>query len=574
MAIFCKIFAYPASVWLKKRMKLFQNIYSGSGFLPVISVVFFLCLIFSLPDILLANQTLHVGFTDNKPTVFVDHSGKPQGIYIDVLTHIAGIEGWDLEYHADVWKENLRKLQTGEIDLLLDIAYTGERAKIMNFSQVTLVEDWARLFIAPDSEIEDFPDITGKKIGLVKADIHTDVFLTVIKFLGVKPVLVMTASYAESMDLLAQGRIEGMILPNLRGRELVGVVDCVKSDILFNPVELRFAAPFGKNQDILDRIDVHVAALKANPSSLYHKSMTKWVEGVHRVILPQWLSPFWLGTGVISLIVLIVVFNISLRYQVKIKTEELQESIVVQQKQESELVVARDIQMGLLPASSFSFGEYELTAFIEPARMVGGDFFDFFRISDDWLCFLIADVADKGIPAALFMAATKTCLTVMARDFHSVAGLMESVNREISENNPRCMFVTMFCGVIDCKANTLHYTLAGHEPPFLLRENGELLKLDQAHCMALGLDEDAVYEQAEVSLFAGDLLFMFTDGVSEAMNSRGEQFGESAVQTALLNGTGVTSDTAVSAVRDAVQQFVGTTPPHDDITMLCIRRRV
>ena len=534
---------------------------------------FVLALLLVLPSLACATTTLHVGFTDNRPAVFRDASGAPQGIYVDVLGAIARQEGWVLEYHADLWASNLKKVESGEIDLLVDIAATPERASSMAFSSVSLVEDWARIFVAPDLAVVDFSDLEAKRIGLVRGDIHTGVFLQITKLLGIQPIVVLTESNEASMDLLALGEIEALVLPNLQSKVIQHRVTCVKTDLIFNPVELRFAAPLDANPDILTTIDAHVARLKQDPSSVYHRSMTKWVEGVGRIVIPKWLNAAWLIGGVGGLLVLVVLFNILLRYQVRIKTKALALSIAVQQKQDSELGVAKDIQLGLLPALSLHAGDYNLAAYLEPAKMVGGDFFDFFKLKDNRLCFLIADVADKGIPAALFMASTKTCLSVMADDVPSVADLMTAVNRRVADNNPRCMFVTMFCGVLDLDTGVLCYTLAGHDPPFLCRQDGALQVLRDAHCMALGLDEDAPYEQAEVTIQPGDRLFMFTDGVSEAVNDRGEQFGEEAIAAVLSGSLGGESAQAVSAMKDAVELHVGTTPAHDDITMLCLCRK-
>ncbi len=539
--------------------------------------LFLLVLVFTpffTATISLAQTTLHVGFTDNPPAVFRGDDGTPQGIYIDVMDYIAEREGWRLEYQGDLWVNNLIKLQNGELDLLLDIARSPERARIMAFSSVPLVEDWARVFVAPDLMVAGFADLAGKRVGLVRGDIHTEVFLQITTLLGIEPIMVFTESSEMGMDLLARDELDALVLPNLQSKVVSHRVSCVKTDLIFNPVELRFAAPLVGNANILERIDYHVTRLKQNPSSLYYKSMTKWVEGVGRIVIPQWLNAAWLVGGVVGLICIIVLFNILLRHQVRVKTRALARSIASQQRQDSELSVAKDIQLGLLPPPAFSVADYDLSAYLQPAKMVGGDFFDFFSLAGDRFCFLIADVADKGIPAALFMASTKTCLAVMAKDFRSLAGLMTAVNREISENNPRCMFVTMFCAVLDLKSGVLTYTLAGHEPPFLRRANGEILVLDQAHCMALGLDEDAPYEQAEIMLLPGDTLFMFTDGVSEAMDGKGEQFGEAAIRSTLVKASyGESANKVVLAVQEAVKRHVGTTPPHDDITMLCVRRK-
>ena len=238
----------------------------------------------------------------------------------------------------------------------------------------------------------------------------------------------------------------------------------------------------------------------------------------------------------------------------------------------TELHVAKKIQTGLLPATFPPYPdrtEFDIYAFMQPAKEIGGDFYDFFLQDDDHLALVIADVSGKGIPAALFMTAAKVSIQVCAMNGGTPAQILTKANTRIYENNAEDMFVTVWLGILELSTGKLLYANAGHEDPVFCR--GGQFRLEKSrHGFVLGAMPDTQYCDAETVLTNGDALFLYTDGVSDAMNPAQQMFGLSALEKT-LNGCGEkTAQERVDAVQNAVQAFTDGAPQFDDITMLCL----
>ena len=256
---------------------------------------------------------------------------------------------------------------------------------------------------------------------------------------------------------------------------------------------------------------------------------------------------------------------------------DLKETTAAKERIEGELSAARSIQMGMLPDDFVLPGhaECDLYAMLEPAKAVGGDLFDFFLLDQNRLFILIGDVSDKGVPAALFMAVTKTLFAVEAqRDSSSVARIMERVNAALCKNNPETMFVTIFAGILDLRSGELTFSDGGHERPLILRRDGrpELIEKRRGGPF-LGFAPEVAYEEEDVIRLApGEGLVIYSDGVSEAMNARQEQFTVARLSAALepvcAQGS---ARTVIDGVMQAVRSFVGHYPQSDDITLLALR---
>ncbi|MDS4028820.1 MAG: SpoIIE family protein phosphatase [Candidatus Contendobacter sp.] len=257
---------------------------------------------------------------------------------------------------------------------------------------------------------------------------------------------------------------------------------------------------------------------------------------------------------------------------------ELKETTAAKERIEGELSAARSIQMGMLP-NSFTLPDHagcDLHAMLEPAKAVGGDLFDFFLLDQHRLFIMIGDVSDKGVPAALFMAVTKTLFSVEARrDSTSVGRIMERVNAALCENNPEGMFVTVFAGILDLHAGELTYSDGGHERPLVLRQDGrpDLVEKKRGG-LVLGFDPDAIYEEDVIQLTPGEGLVIYTDGVSEAMNAKHEMFMVTRLSEALASVCcKVPARAIIDGVIGSVRAFVGGHPQSDDITLLALRWR-
>src|ERR1700722_13918518 len=248
---------------------------------------------------------------------------------------------------------------------------------------------------------------------------------------------------------------------------------------------------------------------------------------------------------------------------------------------EAELDAARKLQVGMVPhvfPTPTGGHPVDLFAMMEPAHEVGGDLYDFFTIADDRLCFLVGDVAGTGMPAALFMARTKSLIRIATELMRGADGgpggpadIIARVNRDLSENNDDMMFVTMFFAMLAPATGEVAFCNAGHNAPYRLK-GGELAPIDEPRGLILGVRPEAEYEAGRLTLAAGETIYLFTDGVTEAANPAFGMFSEERLEAVLRGASGRTSAEVVAAVVAEVKRFAGTALPSDDITMLALRR--
>jgi serine phosphatase RsbU (regulator of sigma subunit) len=241
------------------------------------------------------------------------------------------------------------------------------------------------------------------------------------------------------------------------------------------------------------------------------------------------------------------------------------------------LRLAGEIQMGLLPKKFPAFPsvpEVDVFATLVPALEVGGDFYHYFLLDSDHLCFVIGDVSDKGIPAALFMAMTLTAFVVFSKDQgRTLPEGIRLLNQYLCENNQSQMFVTLYAGIVNLRTGILQYCDAGHEPPFLIRRDGVPRLTQKQGGMALGVDENYPYQSTTVQLNPGDTLFLYTDGVNEARNGDGKLFKIGGIEAALTTNEMTSCECICDAVMKRLGQFVHGAPQSDDITMLAVSYR-
>jgi sigma-B regulation protein RsbU (phosphoserine phosphatase) len=253
--------------------------------------------------------------------------------------------------------------------------------------------------------------------------------------------------------------------------------------------------------------------------------------------------------------------------------EHLKRTTKAKERMEGELNVARDIQMSMLPMDFPAFpdrSEFSIFATMEPAREVGGDFYDYYFISPDELCLCIGDVSDKGVASALFMAVTKTLIKSRASDDNSPASILTWVNNALSIDNESCMFVTLYLGICNIRTGEFHYCNAGHNPPYIRRADGTVECVNKLHGPVGGAMEGIAYKQDCLMLHKGDLLFLFTDGVSEAMDIDSNLFEEKRIVEQLSALEHNEPENAVNGMTSAVAEFAGEAPQSDDITVLAM----
>ena len=238
---------------------------------------------------------------------------------------------------------------------------------------------------------------------------------------------------------------------------------------------------------------------------------------------------------------------------------------------QTELNMANEIQIGSLPATFPDRAEFELCASMDPAKEVGGDFYDFFMTDDDHLAIVIADVSGKGVPAALFMMSSKIYINDHATIGGSPAEILARVNKLVCANNNANMFVTVWLGILEISTGKLTSASAGHEYP-MINTDGKYEILKDKHGLAIGAMEFARYTNTEIQLKKGDSIFVYTDGVAEATDANNELFGTERTVDALNAVPAEASQKDVLAgVRAAVDAFVKEAPQFDDLTMVGLK---
>lgn len=239
----------------------------------------------------------------------------------------------------------------------------------------------------------------------------------------------------------------------------------------------------------------------------------------------------------------------------------------------TELNLATRIQADMLPNIYPAFPdrkEFDIYAKMEPAKEVGGDFYDFFLIDDDHLCMVMADVSEKGVPAALFMMASKIILANNAMMGKSPAQILTDTNTSICANNREEMFVTVWLGIFEISTGKLTYANAGHEYPILKTANGNFELLKDKHGFVIGELSGIKYKQYELILEKGSKLFLYTDGVTEATDKNGNMFGKEKLIDSLNKDLTASPEQTLKNVRAAVDNFIKDVEKFDDLTMLCM----
>jgi serine phosphatase RsbU (regulator of sigma subunit)/CHASE2 domain-containing sensor protein len=255
--------------------------------------------------------------------------------------------------------------------------------------------------------------------------------------------------------------------------------------------------------------------------------------------------------------------------------QELETRRLAAARTEGELEAARRIQKGILPspASMAADPRFDLDALMVPAREIGGDLFDFFKLDADHLYFAVGDVSGKGMPAALFMALGKSlCKSSALRGDHDIGAIINRANREISRDNTETLFITMFAGILDLATGALRFCNAGHDAPFLLRGGERPYSLESEGGPPLCILEDFDYPSETFQLQPGDLLCIITDGVTEAMTKDGVVMGRDKAQAALAAlPPGADARMALHSIEAAVAAFVAGAEASDDLTILAVR---
>jgi len=264
---------------------------------------------------------------------------------------------------------------------------------------------------------------------------------------------------------------------------------------------------------------------------------------------------------------------------IKIEHERLRAEVQEKRRIQEELKIAGEIQARLLPITPPKVEGWDLSGVSLPCLEVGGDYFDFIHLAPrveparkKRLGIAVGDVSGKGTGAALLISSVHAGLRAEAHVGGSVADVMGKVNRYLAEYAPTNRFVTLFYGELDPESGRLRYSNAGHDPPIIIRRNGDIDRLVEGG-IAIGIQDDATYEEGETVLLSGDMFVCFSDGISESVNERGEQFGEARIIDVARAARGKPAPRVRDRIEEALSLFVGTTAPVDDMTLVVATRR-
>lgn len=252
--------------------------------------------------------------------------------------------------------------------------------------------------------------------------------------------------------------------------------------------------------------------------------------------------------------------------------KDAQEQLIEKERLERELQVAAEIQISILPDVLPTHPNFDFGARIDPARQVGGDFYDIFSVNENKMAILIGDVADKGVPSAIFMARVHA-LVMAEADSHPAAGnVLRKVNEHITRLEKSTQFVTALYGILDCATGDFDYARAGHEPPLLLTPEG-IQRLPHGPGMALGLWEEIVLDVGRVRLAPGASLLLFTDGMTDCRNPAGEAFGLGRIQDAFVRANGLSAQEICDLLLQTLLDYQQGAKQDDDVTLVAIHAR-
>ncbi|WP_237754285.1 ATP-binding protein [Geobacter sp. OR-1] len=264
-----------------------------------------------------------VGVYENAPKIFTSDSGKPSGIFIEIIEHIAKIEGWNIRYVPGTWAEGLERVTKGEIDLMPDVAYTTEREKVFAFHKIPVLTGWSQVYAPKGSGIQSILDLNGKRVAALEKTIQLETFNRMITSFGLKFTLIPVPDYKTEFAMIAAGKADAGLTNRLYGLMYARKSGLEDTPIMFDPAPFFFAAPKNSAGKLPEIIDRHLAELKKDPNSAYYAAMKRWTSEEVQFKLPTWLLLCGLVLGTTLLISLVGSFV--LKYQVTARTRELKQ---------------------------------------------------------------------------------------------------------------------------------------------------------------------------------------------------------------------------------------------------------
>jgi len=267
------------------------------------------------------NRTVTVGVYENAPKVFISESGKPAGIFVDIIEHIAEKEGWSLRYVPGTWTEGLDRLRNGDIDLMPDVAYTSDRAEIYAFHNEPVLSSWFQVYARKGSGIRSILDLGGKRIAVLNQSVQQAAFIRLTAGFGIDATIISVPDYRTIFEIVAMNGADAAITNRFYGVMHAKQYGLEDTTVVFNPSTLFFAASKNSPIEMLDAIDKHILNIKSDPGSIYYGSLKRWISEEVRFKLPVWVGTLGWVAGVI--LIMSVAGSIFLKYQVNERTRQL-----------------------------------------------------------------------------------------------------------------------------------------------------------------------------------------------------------------------------------------------------------
>jgi PAS domain S-box-containing protein len=267
------------------------------------------------------DRIVTVGVYENSPKIFLSESGKPAGIFIDIIEHIAKSEGWKLQYVSGTWGEGLDRLAKGEIDLMPDVAYTADRDRIFSFHKVPVMSSWFQVYARKGSGIKSILDLGGKRVVVLERSIQQEAFVRIADGFDLNITLISMPDYKSIFEMVAGGEADAAVTNRFYGLMHANDYGLQDTSVVFEPSDLFFAAPKGTNEKLLAAIDNHLPDLKKDAQSIYYQSLKRWTSEEVRFKLPEWIKVVGLVAGIALL--LSIAGSFVLKHQVNTRNREL-----------------------------------------------------------------------------------------------------------------------------------------------------------------------------------------------------------------------------------------------------------
>jgi len=272
-----------------------------------------------------AQQTIKFGLHQNKPLNFLDTDNQVKGLVIDVFTYIADKENWEIEYISCAWGDCLDKLKNGEIDVLSAIGYTQKRHNTYDFTSNPLITNWGLIVTQPGSAMQSILDLDGKTIGVMKRAGHTVAFQNLLENFNINAKYLVVDDFLSVFRLVHEKKVDVGVVNRLIASQYANDYNVLKSSIIFNPIEIRYAFTKNRHTEMISAVDRYLLKLRGSPNSIYFQSIDRWFGDMKTTSIPTWLK--WLGVFTLLAIGILVILNSLLNYRVKQKTKQLEKEI-------------------------------------------------------------------------------------------------------------------------------------------------------------------------------------------------------------------------------------------------------